>query len=211
MGRGGFAAEKRTGRLAVQEKSARGMEDECHSGRLDAPPGPPSRHFCGNAVRHRTAGRARFDGGTMFPRKPLLFGRGILARSTTRLPTLGTLPGGAGEAASPVPKLPRSLGRAASDRAFSVRGSAASVPAPRPSSRRWGDCPFGGGRNRARFLPPKRSRGGSGARRIAPAAFGDFWPVKSRAPVPARGGYFPRVARIDSRPKAGPAPLARNQ
>ena len=36
---------------------------------------PQSRHFCGNAVRHRTAGRARFDGGTMFPRKPLLLGR----------------------------------------------------------------------------------------------------------------------------------------
>ena len=41
---------------------------------------PKSRHFCGNAVRHRTAGRARFDGGTMFPRKPLLFGRGIFRR-----------------------------------------------------------------------------------------------------------------------------------
>ena len=40
---------------------------------------PKSRRFCGSAVRHRTAGRARFDGGTMFPRKPLLFGRGTLA------------------------------------------------------------------------------------------------------------------------------------
>ena len=36
-----FPREKRTGRLAVQEKSARGMEDECPTGRLDAPPGPP--------------------------------------------------------------------------------------------------------------------------------------------------------------------------
>ena len=44
-----------------------------------APAPPQSRHFCGNAVRHRTAGRARFDGGTMFPRQPLLLGRGTLA------------------------------------------------------------------------------------------------------------------------------------
>ena len=49
------------------------------SGPRDKTPGGQSRHFCGNAVRHRIAGRARFDGGTMFPRKPLLFGRGILA------------------------------------------------------------------------------------------------------------------------------------
>ena len=49
------------------------------SGPRENAPGGQSRHFCGNAVRHRIAGRARFDGGTMFPRKPLLFGRGILA------------------------------------------------------------------------------------------------------------------------------------
>ena len=33
---------------------------------------------------------------------------------------------------------------------------------------------------------------------ITPAAFGDFWPVKSRAPVPARGRIFPApLARIE--------------
>ena len=64
---------------AVQEKSARDTEDHRPTGSKNGPLDPQSRHFCGNAVRHRTAGRARFDGGTMFPRKPLLFGRGILA------------------------------------------------------------------------------------------------------------------------------------
>ena len=39
MGRGGFAAEKRTGRWSGPRENA---------------PGGQSRHFCGNAVRHRT-------------------------------------------------------------------------------------------------------------------------------------------------------------
>lgn len=60
-----FCRKKRTGRWSGPRENA---------------PGGQSRHFCGNAVRHRTAGRARFDGGTMFPRKPLLFGREIFHR-----------------------------------------------------------------------------------------------------------------------------------
>ena len=106
--RSGEQRERAAG--AVQERTRQGEprmsatpEDE------DGPLDPQSRHFCGNAVRHRIAGRARFasaasaaqDGGssrngatrvhpigvpaahsaagngTMFPRKPLLFGRGL--------------------------------------------------------------------------------------------------------------------------------------
>ena len=148
---------------------------------------------------------------SLYTREPLR-GRFHPARSPTQQPPLSTLPGGAGEAASLVPKLPRGSGRIASGRALTEPSSAARIPAPRPSSRRWGDCPFGGGRGRARVLPPKRSRGGSGARRIAPAAFGDFWPVKSRAPVPARGRTSPAHSRgFISGQWPLHAPLARNE
>ena len=72
-----FSREKRTGRWSGPRENA---------------PGGQSRHFCGNAVRHRTAGRARFDGGTMFPRNPFfLDGRFGLGEGASH--ALGGVPG----------------------------------------------------------------------------------------------------------------------
>ena len=146
------------------------------------------------------------------PLDPHLAGWGCSrpAQSTTQLPTLGTLPGGAGEAASLVPKLPRGLGRIERNRALTGIISAARFPAPRPSSKGRRGPPLRRGEGPRTGPPPERSRGGSGARRIAPAAFGDFWPDKSRAPVPARGGYFPRRWR-GSNSAQGALPVLRTE
>ena len=157
-----FPREKRTGRLAVQEKSARGSEDECPTGRCNVPPGPPPgwvRALSASPVKHPATHfgyAARGCGGGRVPR----------SKAPPRPGESGEWPGAhrvefGNENTRPPSFVPE------------VGGGAA---------------PSAGGRNRERVLPPKRSRGGSGARRIAPAAFGDFWPVKSRAPAPARGG-----------------------
>ena len=165
-----------------KRKAPGGFKAKCHRGRLDVPPGP----------------------------RLAWWGRSPKAWSTTQLPTLGTLPGGAGEAASLVSKLPRGLGRIARNRALSKPGSAARFPAPRPSSNGRRGPPLRRGEGPRTGPPPERSRGGSGARRIAPAAFGDFWPDKSRAPVPARGGYFPRRWR-GSNSAQGALPVLRTE
>ena len=107
-------------------------------------------HPIGVPAAHSAAGN-----GTMFPRKPLLFGRGILARSTTGQPTLGTLPGGAGEAASLVPKLPRSWERAERHRALTGIISAARIPASRPSSKGRRGPPLRRGEGPRTGPPPK--------------------------------------------------------
>ena len=76
--RSGKQRERAAG--AVQERKRQGHQGSMPYMKREWAPGPPqSRRFCGSAMRHRTAGRARFDGGTMFPRKPLLFGQGTLA------------------------------------------------------------------------------------------------------------------------------------
>ena len=85
-------------------------------------------------------------------------------QSTTQLPTLGTLPGGAGEAASLVPKLPCGLGRIARNRALTGIISAARFPAPRPSSKGRRGPPLRRGEGPRTGPPLERSRGGSGAR-----------------------------------------------
>ncbi len=172
----------------------------------NGPPGGPREKRQGDLRLNAT------EEGWMCPLDPHLagWGRSPRARSTTQLPTLGTLPGGAGEAASLVPKLPRSWGRAASGRALTGIISAARFPAPRPSSKGRRGPPLRRGEGPRTGPPLERSRGGSGARRIAPAAFGDFWPDKSRAPVPARGGYFPRRWR-GSNSAQGALPVLRTE
>ena len=134
--------------------------------------GPESRRFCGSAVRHRPACRARFasaasaaqDGGssrngatgvhpigapaafaagkgTMFPRKPLLWGRGdfrllfsllILAAQKRRISK--TRPMGAGFAFFPTKTLflwgPKSFHRLRTSRAITFAGMARSTESP---------------------------------------------------------------------------------
>ena len=69
-----FPREKRTGRLAVQEKSARGSEDECPTGRCNVPPGPPPgwvRALSASPVKHPATHfgyAARGCGGGRVPR-----------------------------------------------------------------------------------------------------------------------------------------------
>ena len=96
----------------------------------------------------------------------------------------------------------------ASDRALTGIISAARFPAPRPSSKGRRGPPLRRGEGPRTGPPLERSRGGSGARRIAPAAFGDFWPVKSRASVPARGRTPPRI-RADLLAAKGRCPRLR--
>ena len=138
------------------------------------------------------------------------WGRSPKAWSTTQHPTLGTLPGGAGEAASLVPKLPRSWGRIAKKWALTKPGSAARFPAPRPSSngRRGPPLRRGGGtaHGPSPGEKPRRVREACGS---LPVAFGYFWPDKSTAPVPARGGNPALCADLNSGQRPLPAPLAR--
>ena len=54
-------ARKENGPLERSKRErARGIDTHCPTRSAKGPLDPQSRHFCGNAVRHRTAGRARF-------------------------------------------------------------------------------------------------------------------------------------------------------
>ena len=63
---------------AVQERTRQGHRYSLSYTKRERAPGPPqSRHFCGNAVRHRTAGRRDLTGEPCSPVNPFFLDGGL--------------------------------------------------------------------------------------------------------------------------------------